>query len=195
MPATPIYTIGYGARQPEELLAVLQANHIQYLVDVRTSPYSSYKPDFSQKALQIFLEANGVRYLFMGDTLGGQPKEPACYTGGKVDYEKVAQQPFFQEGIDRLQAASRQGQRVVLMCSEGKPENCHRAKLIGKVLTAEGIEVLHIDEQDAVISQQEVLLRLTGGQPSLFGDDFFSFTSRKRYQPGTGQLQDEDQEP
>jgi hypothetical protein len=67
------------------------------------------------------------------------------------------------------------------MCSEGKPENCHRSKLIGQTLTAEGFEVLHIDDNNVVISQKDVLSRLTGGQPSLFGDDFFSFTSRKRY--------------
>jgi hypothetical protein len=98
-----------------------------------------------------------------------------------VDYELLAGRPYFREGIERLHKASRQGQRVVLMCSEGKPENCHRSKLIGRTLTREGVQVLHIDEQDLIISQKDVLLRLTGGQPSLFGDDFFSFTSRKRY--------------
>jgi uncharacterized protein (DUF488 family) len=181
MADAPIYTIGYGARDLESFLSALKANDIQYLLDVRTSPYSSFKPEFSKNALQTFLEANGIRYLFMGDTLGGQPEEDVCYTDGKVDYDKVAQQPFYRTGIERLHKASRQGQRLVLMCSEGKPENCHRSKLIGKTLTNEGIEVLHIDEQDAVITQMDILLRLTGGQPSLFGDDFFSFTSKKRY--------------
>ena len=181
MTTTPIYTIGYGARQVDELLAVLQAHQIQYLLDVRTSPYSSYKPEFSKNALQTFLEANEIRYLFMGESLGGQPDDPACYTDGKVDYDRLARQPSYLAGIERLHKASSQGQRAVLMCSEGKPENCHRSKLIGQTLTSQGLEVLHIDEQDALISQKEVLLRLTGGQPSLFGDDFFSFTSRKRY--------------
>jgi len=181
MSDTPIYTIGYGARALEELLVVLRANQIQYLLDVRSSPYSSYKPEFSKNALQTSLESNDIHYIFMGDVLGGQPNDPACYTGGKVDYDKVAEQPFYRAGIERLHNASHQGQRVVLMCSEGKPENCHRSKLIGQTLTSEGLEVLHIDEQDVVISQKDVLLRLTGGQPSLFGDDFFSFTSRKRY--------------
>ena len=178
---TPIYTIGYGARSVEDLISVLQSNQIEYLLDIRSSPYSSYKPEFSKNALKATLEAHGIRYLFMGDTLGGQPEDKSCYTDGKVDYEKVAQQSFYQEGLRRLHKASRQNQRVVLMCSEGKPENCHRTKLIGQTLTAEGIEVLHIDEEDTLISQKDVLLRLTGGQPSLFGDDFFTFTSRKRY--------------
>jgi uncharacterized protein (DUF488 family) len=187
MPRTPIYTIGYGAREIEAFLAVLQANQIQYLVDLRSSPYSSYKPEFSKKSLQNFLEANGIRYLFMGDTLGGQPNDAACYTDGKVDYEKVAQRPSYQAGIVRLHEASRQGWRVALMCSEGKPENCHRSKLVGRTLTAEGVEVLHIDEEGVLVSQKDLLLRLTGGQPSLFGDDFFKFTSRKRYKDSTSE--------
>jgi uncharacterized protein (DUF488 family) len=192
MAETPIYTIGYGSREIEAFLEVLHANQIQFLIDLRSSPYSSYKPEFSKSALQDFLEANGIRYLFMGEALGGQPGDATCYTDGKVDYEKVARQPFYQAGIERLHEASRQGRRVALMCSEGKPENCHRSKLVGQTLTAEGIKVLHIDEKDAVISQKDVLLRLTGGQPSLFGDDFFRFTSRKRYRDETGEPDDAD---
>lgn len=178
---TPIYTIGYGAREIEDFLAALKTNGIEYLIDVRSSPYSSYKPAFSKHALQTFLEANGLRYLFLGDYLGGQPDDETCYTDGKVDYKKVAEKAFYQDGIERLKNASRQSRRIALMCSEGKPENCHRSKLIGQTLVADGVDVMHIDEQDMVISQKEVLLRLTGGQPSLFGDDFFSFTSRKKY--------------
>ena len=181
MPIAPIYTIGYGARQVEERIAPLQANQIEYLLDVRSKPYSSYKPEFSKSALMSNLESHGVRYIFMGDTIGGQPIDETCYTDGKVDYAKLSHKSFYLEGIERLKSASHKGQRVALMCSEGKPENCHRSKLIGQTLTAEGVEVLHIDEQNMVLSQKEVLLRLTGGQPSLFGDDFFSYTSRKKY--------------
>ena len=39
--------------------------------------------------------------------------------------------------------------------------------------------MLHIDENDALVDQEAVILRLTGGQLSLFGD--LTFTSRKRY--------------
>ena len=181
MSSTPIYTIGYGARDVDELLHALKENDIHYLLDVRSRPYSSYKPEFSKNPLKTFLEENGIRYLFMGDALGGQPDVETCYTDGKVDYEKVEGKPFYKEGIKRLHTASEQGQRVVLMCSEGKPENCHRTKLIGQTLTTEGIKVLHIDEKNEIISQKNVLLRLSKGQPSLFGDDFMSFKSRKKY--------------
>ena len=135
MPKTPIHTIGYGAREINNLLRILQTHQIKYLLDVRSHPYSSYKPAFSQAPLKEALDANGIRYVFMGDALGGKPDDESCYTDSEVDYEKLAEKLFYQNGIKRLHKASEQGQRVVLMCSEGKPENCHRTNLIGKTLT------------------------------------------------------------
>ena len=69
----PIYTIGYGSRSIEEFVEVLQRFDIAYLVDVRSAPYSRYKPEFSKAELAAELQRFGIRYLFMGDTLGGQP--------------------------------------------------------------------------------------------------------------------------
>lgn len=180
MSQTSIHTIGYGAREIEAFIAVLTTHNIAFLIDVRSKPYSRYKPAFSKQALEQHLQKHGIRYVFMGDLLGGQPDNLDCYTDGKVDYGKVRQQSFFQAGIGRLQTACQQGQQVALMCSEGKPELCHRSKLIGAALTDEGIDVTHIDENDRLITQEEVILRLHKGQPSLF-DNFFQYTSRKRY--------------
>jgi uncharacterized protein (DUF488 family) len=180
-PETPIYTIGYGARSIEAFLNLLKSFEFSYLIDVRTTPYSSYKPEFSRQSLKNKLETNGVRYLFMGETLGGQPADNACYRGGKVDYELVAWRPNFLDGINNLHDVVCQGRKVVLMCSEGKPEHCHRSKLIGKALASQGINVLHIDEKDELIDQKQVIIRLTNGQLSLFGDDFLNLTSRKRH--------------
>ena len=185
MGQTPIFTIGYGSRPIAAFIAVLRAHQIAYLLDVRSQPYSRYQPDYSQKALAQHLETAGIRYVFMGDALGGRPDDPACYTDGKVDYDKVAAQPFYRQGVDRLQAAYRQQARAALMCSEGKPEQCHRSKLIGRTLVAAGVPVVHIDEHDQLVTQVEVLLRVVNHQPSLFGDDFHQLTSRKRYAPET----------
>lgn len=181
MAASPVYTIGYGARDIDTFLALLREYQILYLIDVRTSPYSKYKPEFSKSSLQTRIEAENFKYVYMGDSLGGQPKDASFYTDGKVNYQILSQASFYRSGIDRLHQACRSGQRVALMCSEGKPEICHRSKLIGQTLSSEGLEVLHIDENGEILSQSEVLMRLTGGQPSLFGDDFLTFTSVKKY--------------
>ena len=175
----PIYTIGYGSRSISELIEVLHTHKIAYLIDVRSAPYSRYKPEFSKAPLANELEQHDIRYVFMGDMLGGRPDDETCYVNGKVDYEKVKATESYQRGIQRLHAAFLQQQSVVLMCSEGKPEECHRCKLIGATLTQENISVLHIDENDAQLTQVQVIERLTGGQLSMFGED--TFQSRKKY--------------
>ena len=75
----PIYTIGYGSRSIEQFVEVLQRYKIAYLVDVRSAPYSRYKPEFSKVELASELQRHGIRYLFMGDTLGGRPNDENCY--------------------------------------------------------------------------------------------------------------------
>jgi uncharacterized protein (DUF488 family) len=178
--AAPIYTIGYGARDLTEFLDLLQVHGIEYLLDVRSAPYSHFKPEFSKGALEQAVRAAGIRYFYLGDQLGGQPEVPSCYADGKVDYRAVRLLPAFREGIDRLERAYRQGRRVALMCSEGKPELCHRSKLIGQVLREREIPVLHIDENGALLTQEEVIRKITGDQLSFFGEP--DFTSRKRYE-------------
>ena len=175
----PIYTIGYGSRSIEELIEVLHAHQIAYLIDVRSAPYSRYKPEFSKAPLANELEQHDIRYVFMGDTLGGRPDDETCYVNGNVDYEKVKATESYQRGIQRLHTAFSQQQSIVLMCSEGKPEACHRCKLIGATLTQENVAVVHIDENDEQLTQVQVIERLTGGQLSMFGEN--TFHSRKKY--------------
>lgn len=175
----PIYTIGYGNRSIAEFTELLHQHKIAYLIDVRSAPYSRYKPEFSKAQLANELSQHGIRYVFMGDTLGGRPDDEACYVNGNVDYEKVKATEFYQHGIERLHTAFLQQQSVVLMCSEGKPEECHRCKLIGTTLTKDNIPVIHIDENGELLTQEKVIDRLTGGQLSMFGDH--TFYSRKKY--------------
>jgi uncharacterized protein (DUF488 family) len=185
--SNPLFTIGYGNRSLDQLIALLQANQVAQLIDVRSAPYSRFKPEFSRDALQAALQRHAIDYLFMGDTLGGQPDCPDCYTHGKADYDKIRSQSFYQNGIDHLHSLLRSTRRLALMCSEGRPEQCHRSKLIGETLNALGISICHIDEDNQPRSHTEVINRLTGGQLNLF--DTPSFTSRKRYpaKPGKGQ--------
>lgn len=151
MEKKPLYTIGHGSRTAEYFLSLLKESGIEYLVDVRSLPYSRFHPQFSQKNLKSFLEENGIRYIFMGDELGGRPKDPSCYNSeGKIDYELVRTKDFFLRGIERLKAAYNKDINVAIMCSESKPSECHRTRLIGKVLNEEQIILKHIDEKGKI---------------------------------------------
>ena len=174
----PIYTIGYGSRSMAEFIETLHQYNIAYLIDVRSVPHSGYKKEFSKKPLAKELEQHGIRYVFMGDLLGGKPDDESCYVNGMVDYEKVKRTELFQRGIERLRTAFSQQQRVALMCSEGKPEHCHRTKLISATLTTQDLPVVHIDENSEHKTQEEIIERITGGQLNLFGEE--TFHSRKK---------------
>jgi uncharacterized protein (DUF488 family) len=69
----------------------------------------------------------------------------------------------------------------MLMCSEGKPQDCHRAKLVAQELTLARVPVAHIDERGDLRSHREVMDSLTDGQETLFGASAPVAASRKHY--------------
>lgn len=194
MTSIPIYTIGYGNRSIGEFIELLKRYGIQYLVDIRSQPYSRYNPNFSKEALAHRLELQHIRYIYMGDTLGGRPKDASCYTDdGRVDYTMLRERDFYQRGISRLRRAWEKELRTAIMCSELKPQECHRGKLIGNTLIEQKIETAHIDESGNIKSQEDInrffIGEQTGGQLSLFGQDSQAVLhekiglSRKKYAP------------
>jgi len=179
----PLYTIGHGNRKSEDFLALLKEFGIEYLIDVRSQPYSKFNPQYNQNDLKFFLERNGIKYVFMGDNIGGRPKDTSCYDNeGKVDYEAVKTKEFFINGIERLKTAYNKDINVVIMCSESKPCECHRSEQIGRVLNTDNIILKHIDENGKVKDQATVINELNKGLSAidLFGNPI-NVTSRKAY--------------
>ena len=171
MAEVPIYTIGHGNRSLEDVMQLLQHYEIAYVIDVRSQPYSRYTPHFSRPTLEHSLkEQHHIRYVFMGDTLGGRPGDETCYRNDKPDYDIIRTKPFFLQGIARLHTVWEKQLRVALLCSEAKPQDCHRSKLIGNTLLEQQIPVLHIDENGSCKEQQAINMLLTGGQQLLFDD-------------------------
>lgn len=165
------YSIGYGNRELGEFLELVAARRIRYLLDIRSSPYSRFSPDFNKEGLERACAAKGIKYVFVGEQLGGRPQTDSCYDEeGRVDYCRLAQEPYFLDGIQRLETAIAKDIDFVLMCSELRPEQCHRSKLIGKVLEEHGIRLRHIDADGSVVDQTSVIERITGGQKDLFGE-------------------------
>jgi len=153
-----LYTIGHGARKAEDFLALLKQYGIRYLADVRSKPYSRFHPQFSQAALRKFLEENGIRYVFMGDELGGRPSDPSCYDDkGNIDYNCIRTKEYYRNGISRLRAALEKDLRLAIMCSERDPAMCHRTRLVAETMAHEGFKILHIDEKGGMKDHAEVM--------------------------------------
>ncbi|MEO8493849.1 MAG: DUF488 domain-containing protein [Planctomycetota bacterium] len=166
----PILTIGHSNHTEEVFLDLLSRHRIDVLADVRSHPYSRYNPHFNRESLQQAVKAAGVRYLFLGDQLGGRPEDEASYDQtGHVLYWRVAESPEFLAGIERLERGRVQ-YRVALMCSEEDPAVCHRYLLVSRVLTERGGSVEHVRGDGTVQKQQDVDRSSGVGQGMLFAD-------------------------
>ncbi len=112
-----IYTIGHSNHDISEFIELFRQHFITALCDVRSHPYSRYSQQYSQEPLKNVLTANGIAYMFLGKELGARRDNPACCKQGKVQYSRLANEPTFLEGIDRLM----QGMKrycISLMCVE-----------------------------------------------------------------------------
>lgn len=177
---TSILTVGYGKLSIDEFCGLLHKRKVTYLVDVRSRPYSKYQPDYSRESIEQTLQQCGIKYVFMGELLGGMPSDPDCYQNGKVSYEDCRTKSFHKAGIARLRRAWEQKLPIAVMCACGKPQLCHRSKLIGVSLLSEGIPVLHMDDEGQVCTQEDIAEKLSA-MPDLFGFIGEMAASRKRY--------------
>ena len=166
-----VYTIGYGGRETDEFIALLNQYDIDTLVDVRSQPYSRYAPDFCRDKLSTILSHSGIHYEFMGDSLGGRPDDIDCYTYSPqrkkrlLDAKKCEAREFYRQGISQLKRALAAGRRIVIMCSELEPHECHRGYVLGKTLDSDEIAVTHIGRYGEPLSQSQI--RATNYQEAL----------------------------
>ena len=118
-----ICSIGYQKLDQNTLIEILKAHQVEVLVDVRSRPYGRITV-FNRNAMERWLPASGIDYLWKGDILGGFA-------------------PIEEKAIEWLAKFGRE--RVVsIMCTEADPEKCHRKMEIGRRLEAYGVSVEHI---------------------------------------------------
>jgi uncharacterized protein (DUF488 family) len=172
MCSSPIlWTVGHSNHEFDAFAGLVLAEQIAFLADVRSFPYSRFAPHFNREELQGAMSKLGVRYLFLGATLGGRPEREEHYDSeGHALYGPMAAQPGFEAAIDGLLHGAAD-HRLALLCSCGHPRDCHRRLLVGKVLCERGAELRHILPEGDVQSERSVALGDPSDQHSLFGDE------------------------
>jgi uncharacterized protein (DUF488 family) len=154
-----IYTIGHSTHPLERFIDLLRQHGITALADVRSQPSSRHNPQFNKDELAPALKAAGIAYVFLGKQLGARSEDPACYENGRVQYDRLARTPLFREGIERVLAGARQ-YRIVLMCAEKEPLECHRTLLVSRALERENVAVKHILADGRVEEHRDTMSRL-----------------------------------
>lgn len=120
-----------------EFLALLRGCGIRMLVDVRRHPVSTRYPHFRRDALARALRRAGIRYLHLGEALGGFRE------GG---FEAYMATPAFAGGLRTLEFTAGRAPTAI-MCAERHPAQCHR-RFIASALSQRGWEVIHAIEPD-----------------------------------------------
>ncbi len=139
-----LFTLGHSAMEIAAFLNLLRRFEIKLLVDVRSRPRSQRFPQFDQIELEGSLRGPKIRYLFLGEELGGRPEDPKVYRGdGLVDYRARRKSRPFLSGIERVLGELADND-LALLCAEEDPLSCHRFLMICPELVAMGIEPFHI---------------------------------------------------
>ncbi len=133
-------TIGYGGRQPQDFLALLQQHGIKTVVDVRLRPdraslgiYTQAKS--SEKGIQGLLLKGDIRYeslvelgnVFRGDEQWRERYRRLLARAGDILTERL----------------SHISGPLCLLCAEQRAAECHR-QVIAEYLVQQGWEVEHI---------------------------------------------------
>ncbi|HWI56979.1 MAG TPA: DUF488 domain-containing protein, partial [Bacillota bacterium] len=162
---------GHSTHSWERFLELLGQHRIEVVVDVRSSPYSAWTPQFNREPLKATLRTAQLRYLFLGKELGARRSERECYVEGIAQYERIAQTPAFKAGLQRVITGA-QSFRLALMCAEKDPLECHRTLLVCRHLR-QAVTIQHIHADGALESQAEAEKRLMQ-EERVPTEDFFT---------------------
>lgn len=119
-----LYTFGYGNRKGySELANYIEANKINFLIDVRLTPYG-WNAIWHHTELEKFCQQRNVHYHSLKE-LGNTINSP----NWKPLDEKRAVNTL--HGIARL--LLNEGNHILLMCSELDHNRCHRTQVATRI--------------------------------------------------------------
>jgi uncharacterized protein (DUF488 family) len=152
-----VYTVGHGLLPLQALIDNLQAHDIELVVDVRSQPISTRAPQFNREPLCESLRAAQIHYAWMGSALGGRPPKRLRTASGAPDYERMSAESATVDVLDRLaiEAAER---RIAMLCSESRPEGCHRTRMLEPQLEMRGAAVEHILPDGGLLARPTLFL-------------------------------------
>jgi len=165
-----LYTIGHSNHTIETFIAHLKRHGVTAVADVRSTPYSRFSPQFNKETLDETLKRHGIAYIFLGKELGARQGNQSCYDNGCADFKRIAEQPEFKHGLDRI-LKGMDKYRIALMCAEKEPLECHRTVLVCRNIRRSGVHIKHILYDGSVEDHHDTerrLLKALKMQPSLF---------------------------
>jgi uncharacterized protein (DUF488 family) len=145
---TTLHSIGHSNRSLDDLLALLKANGIKALADIRQFTRSRANPQFNAETFAPALAERGIAYEHIA-TLGGRRSSKLADSPNALwehpafrSYADYALTGAFESGFARLLEIAQQ-KPTAMMCAEAVWWRCHR-RIVSDYLLARGHTVLHI---------------------------------------------------
>ena len=157
-----LLTVGHGTLSQPQLADLMQGAGVERLVDVRTAPGSRRQPHVARAALEQWLPAAGIAYVWE-PRLGGWRKAEAGSPNialrnesfrGYADYMCT---PPFREALDDLLTSAATAPTAI-MCAETVYWRCHRRLIADAAVITRHVDVAHLGHDGRVVAH-----RLTEG--------------------------------
>lgn len=166
-----LYTIGYAPFSIKGFIDTLRQYDINAVVDVRSAPYSKFRPEFKKDNLNKFLSDNSISYIFLGKYVGARVEDSSCYVDGILNYSLLKDSENFRTGISRILEGMK-NYRIALMCAEKDPVNCHRTFLICRTLRSYPVSIHHILDDGSLeehsVTEKRIVQEYGLEQPDMF---------------------------
>jgi len=143
-----IYTIGFTKKSAEYFFDILKKNEVTKVIDIRLNVTSQLAGFAKGRDLEYFLrEINRIEYLHLDylaptkDLLTGYKKNQMTWEDYIIEYTKI---------LDTRDALNMLGdlnlEKVCFLCSEDKPDKCHRRLLVEaiKEKSKTEVEIIHL---------------------------------------------------
>ncbi|PHV69202.1 hypothetical protein CS063_17080 [Sporanaerobium hydrogeniformans] len=152
-----IYTIGHSNYTMEDFVSRIKVYGIEYVADIRGTPYSKYNKQYDKNVIGANLMEHGIKYVYMGKEFAAQRSNRSLYLPeGYADFEQVRTDSDFLNGVERLKKGLEKGYHIVLMGARQNPVECHRYALVGRWLITYGFEVRHILHKGGIATQGQL---------------------------------------
>ena len=174
------YTIGHSNHQIENFIKLLKKWEVEYVIDIRSVPYSKHTKQFNKEALGKILVEIGFQYRYLGAIIGGGMIRFHNSSQIIPSFKEIILDEKFQRGIDILKKfVLKKGKKIALMCSERDPFICHRFFLVSYCLQKKDVKINHILSNGSLIENKTLEKKLR---------DSFSQTTLKDFKKNNASI-------
>ncbi len=142
-----LFTIGFTQKSAKEFFNILQVNKIQLIADVRLNNRGQLAGFTKEKDLIFFLSLFNIDYAHWKDFAPTRELRKKFHSDGNFSEYKKGYLSLLDRrmALAKLDSTILSNRRICLLCSEPKPDRCHR-RIAAEIIASsfKSMEILHL---------------------------------------------------